>query len=312
MVVETRGLTKYYGGRQALDHLDLSIPRGCIYGLLGRNGAGKTTAIKVLLGLMRPTCGRAWLMGCDSRHLAPAVRERVGYISEGHGLYGWMTIDGLQKFHRAFFPRRWDQGLFDRMLDYFDLSPKRKIKELSEGQRAQVSLALAVAPGPDLLIMDDPTVGLDTAIRRQFLEGMVHFIQCQGRSILFSSHILTDVERVADRIGILDDGVLRADCTLDEFRAAVKKAVMTFSVAPPSRVDIPGLLHERRTNNRLELTIVGTPDQDIRAWARSAGATECWMVAMNLEAQFIEFTSPDIHKGPFNWEPERHEVPSAV
>ena len=317
IVLETENLTKYYGKHLALDHLNLRVPRGCIYGLLGRNGSGKTTAIKLLLGLLRPTAGRASLLGCDCGHLIPQVRGRVGYVTEGHRLYRWMTIGRLEKFQRAFFPRgQWDGRLVDEMLEYFQLSRKQKVRQLSNGQRAQVSLALAIAlaiaPNPELLIMDDPTLGLDTAIRRQFLEGMIQLIQQQGRSILFSSHILSDVERVADRIAIIDNGVLRADCALDEFRAKVRKAVATFPDEPPAEPDILGLLHQRRSANRLELTLVGASDEDIEAWSRNAGATECKLVTMNLEDQFIEFTEPESGRRLFQWETEKNEVPGAV
>ena len=308
IVLETENLTKYYGRRLALDHLTLRVPRGCIYGLLGRNGAGKTTAIKLLLGLLRPTTGRGSLLGCDCQHLTPDVRRRVGYVSEGHRLYRWMTIGRLEKFQRAFFPGQWNARAFSDMLEYFRLSRKQKIKQLSNGQRAQVSLALAIAPNPELLIMDDPTLGLDTAIRRQFLEGMIQLIQRQGRSILFSSHILSDVERVADRVAVIDQGVLRADCKLEEFRAAVRKAIVTFPGRPPDEVDLPGLLHRRAGENRLELTVVGTPAEQIEAWSNQAGATECKLTNMNLEDQFIEFTAPENGRRLFEWEHEDDEV----
>jgi ABC-2 type transport system ATP-binding protein len=227
-VLETHGLTKYYGGRLALDHLDLQIPPGCICGFVGRNGAGKTTAIKLMLGLLNPTAGSSSLLGCDSQQLTPAIRQRIGYVTEGHHLFRWMTIGGIERFQRAFFPKKWDNKFFADMIEYFRLSRKQKIKHLSNGQRAQVSLALALAPNPELLIMDDPTLGLDAAIRRQFLEGMIELIMRQGRTILFSSHILGDVERVADRIAVIDKGVLRANCSLEQFRKAVKKVIVTF------------------------------------------------------------------------------------
>jgi len=200
MVLQTEGLTKYYGGKLALDHFTIRIPRGCICGFVGRNGSGKTTAIKLLLGFLNPTAGSSQVLGCNSQQLTPAIRQRIGYVSEGHRLIRWMTIAEIAKFQRAFFPGQWDIKLFWDMIEYFDLSKKQKIKYLSNGQRAQVSLALALAPNPELLIMDDPTLGLDAAIRRQFLEGMIGLIMWQGRTIFFSSHILGDVERVADRI----------------------------------------------------------------------------------------------------------------
>ena len=302
IVIESQNLTKYFHKTLALDHLNLQVPRGCIYGLLGRNGAGKTTAIKLMLGLLRPTTGSARVLGCDSQDLTPQIRQRIGYVTEGHRLYRWMKIGELEKFQRAFFPGSWDDKLFNDMLDYFELSKKQKIKTLSNGQRAQVSLAITLAPNLELLIMDDPTLGLDSAIRRQFLEGMIQLIERQGRTILFSSHILSDVERVAERIAVIDRGVLRADCKLEEFRAAVRKVRFSFAEAVPGRVDIAGLLHKRQNEKELELTLIGTTDEQVDAWAHSVGAKYHKQIDMNLEDQFIEFTAPDSDRSLFQWE----------
>ncbi|MBW8038869.1 MAG: ABC transporter ATP-binding protein [Planctomycetes bacterium] len=301
-VLQTQGLTKYYGSTLAVDHLDLKIPRGSICGFVGRNGAGKTTAIKLMLGLLRPTAGSSRLLGCDSAALTPAIRQRIGYVTEGHRLFRWMSINELQKFQRAFFPKQWDDKLFADMIEYFNLPRKRKIKHLSNGERAQVSLALTLAPNPELLIMDDPTLGLDAAIRRQFLEGMIELIMRQGRTVLFSSHILGDVERVSDRIVVIDKGVLRANCSLEEFRAAVKKVILSFADSPPAEVDIDGMLHCRRSENDLELILVGPADEQIAEWAKKNRAQKYQIVKMNLEDQFIEFTAPANHRRLFQWE----------
>jgi len=302
IVLETQGLTKYYGSTLAVDHLDLKVPRGCICGFLGRNGAGKTTAIKLMLGFLAPTAGSSKLLGCDSTALTPEIRQRIGYVTEGHRLFRWMSIAELERFQRAFFPEQWDKTLFADMIEYFELSRKKKIKHLSNGQRAQVSLSLALAPKPELLIMDDPTLGLDAAIRRQFLEGMIELIMRQGRTVLFSSHILADVERVADRIAVIDKGVLRANCSLEQFRTAVKKVIFSFANSVPTEVDIEGLLHCRRSEKQLELTLVGTEEAQIAEWAKSAGAEEYHVAKMNLEDQFIEFTAPANRKKLFQWE----------
>jgi ABC-2 type transport system ATP-binding protein len=302
IVLETKGLTKYYGSTLAVDHMDLQIPRGCICGFVGRNGAGKTTAIKLMLGLLNPTAGSSRLLGCDSSALTPAIRQRIGYVTEGHRLFRWMSIGGLETFQRAFFPKQWDDKFFADMIEYFELSKKQKIKHLSNGQRAQVSLALALAPNPELLIMDDPTLGLDAAIRRQFLEGMIELIMRQGRTVLFSSHILGDVERVSDRIVVIDKGVLRANCSLEQFQKAIKKAILSFADSVPDQVNIDGLLHCKRSEKGLELTLVGTDDEKISEWAKSAGAENYNIVQMNLEDQFIEFTAPANHKRLFQWE----------
>jgi len=188
------------------------------------------------------------------------------------------------------------------MMEYFGLSKKQKIKHLSNGQRAQVSLALTLAPNPELLIMDDPTLGLDAAIRRQFLEGMIELIMRQGRTILFSSHILGDIDRVADRIIVLDKGVIRADCSIEQFRTAVKKVRFVFNQSSPETIDIEGLLHSRRADKELEMVLVGTADEKIAEWAKSAGADEYKILKQNLEYQFIEYTAPAGRNKPFAWE----------
>ena len=302
IIIETQQLTKHYNKTLALDHLNLKVPRGCIYGFLGRNGSGKTTAIKLMLGLLRPTTGSAAVLGCDSQVLTPEIRGQIGYVTEGHRLYRWMRIGSLEKFQKAFFPNRWNSKLFDEMLDYFDLSKKQKIKSLSNGQRAQVSLALTMAPDPDVLIMDDPTLGLDVVIRRQFLEGMIHLIQKKGKTILFSSHILGDVERVADRIAVIEKGVLRADCTLDEFRQKIRKVHFVFEDHVPQTIEIQGLLHKRQNLNHLELTLVGVTDAQIQQAVETAGAKEYKIIELNLEDQFIEFTAREKSKSLFQWE----------
>lgn len=301
-VLETQSLTKYYGNILAVDHMDLKIPRGCICGFVGRNAAGKTTAIKLMLGLLNPTAGSSKLLGCDSAALTPAIRQRVGYVTEGHRLFRWMSIADLEKFQRAFFPKQWDDKFFAEMIEYFGLTKKQKVKHLSIGQRAQVSLALALAPNPELLIMDDPTLGLDAAIRRQFLAGMIELIMREGRTILFSSHILGDVERVADRIVVIDKGVIRADCKLEQFRKAVKKVILTFEDSVPPQVNIDGLLHYRGSEKELALTLVGTDDDKIAELAKSAGAEGYHIAGMNLEDQFIEFTAPPGRGKLFEWE----------
>ncbi len=301
-VLQTEGLTKYYGSTLALDHMNLEIPQGCICGFVGRNGAGKTTAIKLMLGLLKPTAGSSRLLGCDSQELEPAIRQRIGYVTEGHRLFRWMSINELEKFQRSFFPKQWDDKFFADMIEYFGLPRKRKIKHLSNGERAQVSLALALAPNPELLIMDDPTLGLDAAIRRQFLEGMIELIMREGRTVLFSSHILGDVERVSDRIVVIDKGVLRANCSLEEFRAAVKKVILSFADSTPSEVNIDGLLHCRRSEKELELILVGTADEQIAKWADHNKSEKYHIAKMNLEDQFIEYTAPANHRRLFRWE----------
>jgi ABC-2 type transport system ATP-binding protein len=307
--IETRGLTKYYGGRPVVHALDLRVPAGCVYGLLGRNGAGKSTAIRMLTGLLQPDAGVAQLLGEDSRDLSPQTRARIAYIAERHPLYGGMTIDGIERFTKAFYPR-WNGGLFARIIDHFELPRRKRVRRLSNGQRAQVSLALAVAPEPELLILDDPTLGLDTVVRRDFLESMIQIIQREGRTILFSSHILGDVERVADRIGILVDGVLRVDCSADHFRQSVRKLVLEFSGPPKPFPTSAGIVSDRVVGNRRELVIANYADEHREA-AESLRPSSIDVLELNLEDAFIEYTRGGNRSLPV-FDPSPIEPPAAV
>jgi ABC-2 type transport system ATP-binding protein len=286
--IVTRRLTKCYGNRCVVNALDLHVPQGSVYGLLGRNGAGKSTAIKMLMGMVQPDCGEVEMLGHRVDAMQAEVRERIAYIAEGHPLYNWMTVDEAVRFTKAFYPR-WNDRLLAQILDHFELPGRAKLRKLSNGQRAQASLALAVAPDPELLVLDDPTLGLDTVVRRDFLESLIQIIQRQGRTILFSSHILGDVERVADRIGVMVDGVLRADCPTEHFRESVKRVVLEFRGRP---ADWPGGGREvswRHVGSALELITVGFDDEQ-RALAEALEPASIDVIDLSLEDAFIEYT----------------------
>ena len=297
--IRTCRLTKYYGRRKVVDHLDLRVPRGTVYGLLGRNGAGKSTTLKILAGMVRPDSGRAEVLGEDAGALSPATRARVAYLAEGHPLYDWMTVGQAVAFTEAFYPTA-PRGHAGQILDHFGLAAGAKIGRLSKGQRAQVSLALALAGDPELLILDDPTLGLDANVRRDFVESMVQIIQRRGRTILFSSHILGDVERIADRVGILVDGVLRVDCPTDHFKRAVRKVVVEFGRAGPP-VPLPpceGLVGDWQVGTRRELVFVNFGPRQ-RALIESLSPLRVEVEELNLEDAFIEYTRGPRRPLPF-------------
>jgi ABC-2 type transport system ATP-binding protein len=286
--IRTYRLTRSYGGRKVVDQLDLRVPRGTVYGLLGRNGAGKSTTLKMITGMVHPDHGRVELLGEDVSTLSPQTRARIAYLAEGHPLYTWMTVRDAVAFTLGFYPGV-DRALVDQVLDHFGLAPSAKIGRLSRGERAQVSLALAIAPDPELLILDDPTLGLDTNVRRDFLESMIQIIQRRGRTILFSSHVLGDVERVADRVGVLVDGVLRVDCPAEHFKRSVRKVIVEFGREPPPLPACPGLLSDWRVGTRRELVFVGYGPQQ-RATVEALAPHRIEIVELNLEDAFIEYT----------------------
>lgn len=290
-VVQTEGLVKYFDGRAVLKGIDLRVPRGCIYGLLGRNGAGKTTLIRILLGLDSPTRGRTFLFGQDSESLSRETKGRVGYVAEGHHLIQAYPVGRLAGLCRAL-SKRWNQRFFDELTDLFGLPTNRRIKDLSAGMRAQLNLALAMASEPELLILDDPTLGLDTVVRRQFLELAIDVIQREGRTILFSSHILSDVERIADRIGILAGGKLVVDCSLEGLKKRIRKFRLIFEQQVPAQLHLTDVIRRQREGREMILTAADWTDTKYRILEafRPQSIVE---IPLNLEDVFLECTRTD-------------------
>jgi ABC-2 type transport system ATP-binding protein len=286
-VITTHNLTRYFGTKVVVDRLSITVPRGCVFGFLGRNGAGKTTTIRMLLGLLAPTRGSATVLDHDCTQLTPQVRARIGYLAEAHPVYGWMTVREAARFQAAFFDQ-WQTKTFDTVIDHFGLSPDAKAKDLSRGERAGLALALTLAPQPELLILDDPALGLDPVARRSLLELMIYVTRKADRTILFSSHLLSDVERVADEIAVLDDAVLRAHCSLETFRRHVRQVVLKFTDTPPALPPIPGLLHAMRLGNELRLTIANYDDH-VEQLLTAMGPTRIEPIDMNLEDAFIDY-----------------------
>ena len=283
-------LVKYYDGRCVLDGISLEVPRGCIYGLLGRNGSGKTTMIRILLGLEPPTRGRTLVLGEDSTRLSAKAHGRVGYVAEGHNLIQSYRVSRLISLCKGL-SLRWNDEFFGHLMETFRLPMDRRVRELSAGMRAQLNLALAMAIDPELLILDDPTLGLDTVARRQFLELAIDVIQRQGRTILFSSHILGDVERIADRVGILLAGKIVIDCTLEELKDRVKKLRIIFPERVPDDLFMTEIINRQSQGREMVLTVANWNPQK-QAILETFKPASCTEVPMSLEDIFIECTRP--------------------
>ena len=204
-VIAVSELTRRFGAKTALAAVSLSLPRGAVYGLVGANGAGKTTLIKHLLGLLRAESGSVRIFGLDPVADPVGVLSRIGYLSEENDLPGWMRVDELIRYSRAFYPA-WDDGYAEELRRTFALDPAARIKNLSKGQKARAGLLIALAYRPELLILDEPSSGLDPIVRRDILGAVIRTIAGEGRTVLFSSHLLEEVEQVADHVTMISDG----------------------------------------------------------------------------------------------------------
>ena len=223
-VIETHQLCKSFKGQPALRGLDLQVPTGSIFGFLGRNGAGKTTTIKTLMGLLRADTGGAHVFGMPvtDADSAAGVRRRIGFVTEDKELYPYMTVEQIIRFARPFFPK-WRRDLEQRYLEMFELPKTRKIPDLSKGMRSKLMLLLAICRGAELLILDEPTDGLDPAATEDVLRELVSITGSSGITIFFSSHQLAEVELIADHVGIVDHGKMVVTGCLDDMKASYQR-----------------------------------------------------------------------------------------
>jgi len=290
-VIKVENLVKYFDGRCVLDGINLNVPRGCIYGLLGRNGSGKTTIIRILLGLEPPTRGQTFLLDTESTELSAKLHSRIGYVAEGHNLIQNYRVGRLIKLCKDL-SLQWNDEFFNHLIETFRLPADRRVKELSIGMRAQLNLALAMAIDPELLIFDDPTLGLDTVARRQFLELAIDLIQQQGRTILFCSHILSDVERIADKIGILAAGKLVVDCPLEQLKERVKKLRVIFPESAPTNLHLTEIINQQIQGREMVITVANWNKQK-QTVLETFKPSSCTEIPMSLEDIFIECTNPN-------------------
>jgi ABC-2 type transport system ATP-binding protein len=216
-VINVSELTRRFGAKTALASVSVCMPRGAVYGLVGANGAGKTTLIKHILGLLRAERGSVRVFGLDPVADPVGVLSRIGYLSEENDLPGWMRVDELIRYSRAFYPA-WDDGYAEELRREFALDASAKIKSLSKGQKARVGLLIALAYRPELLVLDEPSSGLDPVVRRDILGAVIRTIADEGRTVLFSSHLLDEVERVADHVTMIDEGRIVVSAPLAEIK----------------------------------------------------------------------------------------------
>ena len=265
---------------------------GTVFGFLGRNGAGKTTTIKMLLNLISPLAGRARVLGLDPESDHLAIKREVGYVSEVPMLYGWMKVREIAWFTAGFYDG-WDTALVADLLKKFALDPEQKVKNLSRGMNAQLALVLALGHKPPLLILDEPATGLDVFVRRDFLESIVEVIQGEGRTVFLSSHLVHEVERVADRVAIMDRGRLIACDSVDAIKATVKKVLVRTTRDASDLEALPGVTAVQGEGGQRLLTIRGY-DEETATWLQVQGCELVEVMGLSLEECFIEYVRPGV------------------
>jgi ABC-2 type transport system ATP-binding protein len=284
-IVEIRRLTRKFGAMTALDDVSLVIPRGGVFGLIGGNGAGKTTLIKHILGLLKAESGIVRVFGLDPVQNPVGTLGRIGYLSEDRDLPDWMSVRELMRYTQAFFPT-WDEAYGEQLREMFDLDPKAKIKTLSRGQRARAGLLVALGHRPELLVLDEPSSGLDPVVRRDILGAIIRTIADEGRTVLFSSHLLDEVERVADAVTIIHKGRLILVSSMDEIKETHRRVTLRFGRPVDRAPALVGALSSVGQGAEWTYICNGASPQ-LRRAAEAIGATVVDDTALSLDEIFV-------------------------
>lgn len=284
-VVEINNLSRQFGRTLALNQVNFTAERGQVYGLVGANGAGKTTLIKHMLGLLRCHSGSVRVFGRDPTLDPIEVLRQLGYLSEERDIPDWMTITELMNYTQAFYPK-WDPAYATELLDTFALDPAKQIRHLSRGMRAQVALIAAVAYRPELLILDEPSSGLDAIVRKDILNAIVRTISEEGRTVIFSSHFLEEVERLSDHVTMIQQGRIVLDASLDALRESHHHSQLHFANPLAAAPELAGLLSVTGEGRYWSAVHTCTPEQ-LNATLAIAGGSVAESRYANLEEIFV-------------------------
>jgi ABC-2 type transport system ATP-binding protein len=288
LAIETQELTKRYGKTFAVNHLSLRVPRHQITAFLGRNGAGKSTTIKMLLGITSVSSGSGSVLGqaIEDASQNRELRRQVAYVAEDKQLYSYMTVEQLIRFTRSFY-KDWQTDVEMRLLKQFQLPPSQKVKSLSKGMRTKLALLLSLSRRPQLLILDEPSEGLDPVSIEELLHEMVGAV-ANGVTVFFSSHQIAEVERIADRVCIIDQGKLLVDTSLDEMRREYRRITLSFDGTPPAiGPSLPGV-KQFRTSGR-QMTMLAKQNADaVAELARDLHPASVEVTPVDLREVFLE------------------------
>ena len=285
-VIAVQQLTKRFGSNAVLQGVDLNIPAGAVVGLVGTNGSGKSTLIKCLLGLLRPTAGTISLLGEDPWNLSASAKSRLGYVPQVVRLYPWMKVKHVVAYTSAFYDG-WDAAWVETLLDRWDLPREHRVGPLSPGQMQKLALVLALGHRPGLLVLDEPVASLDPVARREFLRSLLELCQDEQHTVLFSTHITSDLERVASHLAILKQGRIVLFDELDSVKDRVKRLRITAANDLPRDFAVRGALRTEVTGKQA-LTAVADLDESLVEELRTKWQAEVAVEDLNLEDIFLE------------------------
>jgi ABC-2 type transport system ATP-binding protein len=290
LAIHTEGLVKLFGKTRAVDGLDLKVPRGSVYGFLGRNGAGKTTTVKTLLGLLRPSAGSAQVLGYDIGRDLIAILERTGFVPENKMLFGSLTPAQIVHFNQGYFPK-WSNQLVARYADLFEIPMQTPFSKLSLGNKTKVCHLMALCQGADLLILDEPSIGLDPVITDLLLRVLVEDHVSEGKTAFLSSHQLAEVERIADWVGIIDKGKLLLETRLEDVRQNYRLIRAAGDAAPAiSSADLMAV----QSSENFRSYLVTREAEDFAAMLRAKGMTILEILPVSLEEVFLGLTRKEV------------------
>ncbi len=285
--IKTERLGKRFRRKWAVEELDMEVPMGSVFGLLGPNGAGKSTTIHMLMGLLPPTQGHMSVLGIDPVRDDVAVRRRVGYVPEIHGFYEWMTVDEIIGLV-APYHSRWDWQTCRSLQSDFRLDGKERVENLSKGMRAKLALLLALSFDPEMLVLDEPTGGLDPAARRSFIETILGKYQETGKTIFLSSHLMNEFAGLLDHVAFMREGRIELVSRLDELHKRMKRVRLVFDKCVPPDLRIDGAVSVR-TNGREAVATLRTFDSERTPDAlKQTGADNVTVEELTLEDIFVE------------------------
>lgn len=287
-IIQCLNVCKRYGNTPVLKGVDLEIPKNSVVGLLGKNGAGKTTLIKLMLGLLKISSGEIYVFGEEPWLLSNETKARIGYVPQRDRLYPWLTVEQLISYTGSFYPH-WNQSLADQLLAQWQIDPKARMGVLSEGQAQKVAIILALGHEPDLLILDEPVASLDPLGRRQFLKTVLERVTDRGCTVFFSTHITSDLERVADRVAILNEGRVVSCGAMDDLKDGVKRLRLIGATPQPQDIPVGNLIHYETDHGDALITIKEfRPETCVRLGEQFN--VEVRVEDLNLEEIFLEMS----------------------